>query len=645
MKKNKFYVTTPIYYVTAAPHLGSLYSTLLADVAARYHCMMGEDVFFLTGTDEHGQKIVEAAKKANKQPQEFVDGFINSYTSIWKLYNIDYSKFIRTTDHYHQHAVQTWISRLIKQGDIYKDNYTGWYCTPCETFVTQKDQKNGDKEITCPSCLRPTNEISEECYFFKLSAYQDRLLDFFQNHPDFIAPKERLHEVISFIKDGLKDLSISRSTISWGIPFPGDSKHVTYVWADALNNYITAIGYGTPEGEKDLHFWWPADLQVLGKDIVRFHAIYWPAFLMASGLAMPKKLLVHGWIKMGDQKMSKSLGNAIDPKTLAEQYGVDEIRYYLTRKMAITQDSQFSIADIEQSINSELADDLGNLLNRCSTLAEKYNYTSIQECPAWSPESKKLQEQCKQMIKECLDMIEQGFFYRAVNHVWEYINHVNAYFHAHEPWKQAINNQAKIQEVIAATVYSLRAIGIMLWPVMPQKMELMLDSVGYKLPISTSIIHASHLATSPIPNIADASWNDQLIIKKIDTLFKKQEKPMEEKAAPVALPSEIKNDFISIEDFAKVELRVGTIFQCEMVEKSDKLLKLQVDFGDFGKRQIFSGLKKYFTPEDLIGKQGIFVVNFKPRNIMGMSSEGMMLTAQDAVLNPSKPVPNGTQIQ
>ena len=403
MSKNKFYVTTPIYYVNAAPHLGSLYSTLLADVAARYHRLMGKKVFFLTGTDEHGQKIAESAKKVAKNPKEFVDQFIPVYENMWKMYNIEYTKFIRTTDSYHVQSVQAWLSKLIEQGDIYKGVYTGWYCTPCETFVTEKDQVADAKEVTCPTCLRPCNEISEECYYFKLSAYQDRLLEFLQNNPDFITPKERANEVISFVKEGLKDLSISRTTVSWGIPFPGDSKHVTYVWADALNNYITAVGYGTDE--QQLHQWWPADLQILGKDILRFHAIYWPAFLMASGLAMPKKLLVHGWIKIGEQKMSKSLGNAVDPKNLADHYGVDQIRYYLTSKMAITQDSQFSVADIEQCINSELADDLGNLLNRCSTLAEKFNYTKIQAPEQWSKQSLELQKESEKMKTDVLFMV------------------------------------------------------------------------------------------------------------------------------------------------------------------------------------------------------------------------------------------------
>ena len=629
MQKNKFYVTTPIYYVTAAPHLGSLYSTILADVAARYHLMQNKTVFFLTGTDEHGQKIAEAANKAHKKPQEFVDSFIPSYKDMWKFYNINYTKFIRTTDAEHEKAVQTWLLKLIEKGDIYKDSYTGWYCTPCETFVTEKDKTVQSNEIVCPSCARATQQMSEECYFFKLSAYADKLLAFYEQNSDFITPKERLNEIISFVKEGLKDLSISRSTISWGIPFPGDTKHVTYVWADALNNYITAIGYGDQNRQKDFNFWWPADLQILGKDIIRFHAIYWPAFLMASNLQMPKKLLVHGWIKIGEHKMSKSRGNAVDPKELATKYGVDEIRYYLTRKMAITQDSQFSIEDIEQSINSELADDLGNLLNRFSTLAEKYNYTEIKTVPTWSKESLKLQEQYQQMMTNCLDMVEQGFFYRAVNHIWEFINHTNAYFHAQEPWKQAKNNPEKFQETIANTAYSLKAIGILLWPVMPQKMEQLLASLNY----------------AKQPSIDEISWNSPIEhIKKIETLFQKQEKLVTEQNNTPIQPTTTPT-YATIEDFAKIDLRAGTILECEAVEGSDKLLKLQVDFGDLGKKQIFSGMKKYLTPSDLIGKQGIFVVNFKPRTMMGMQSEGMMLTSEGTVLTPTKQIPNGSVVR
>ncbi len=647
MSNNKFYVTTPIYYVNAAPHLGSLYSTLLADVAARYHKLMGQKVFFLTGTDEHGQKIAETAKKAGKNPKEFVDQFIPAYENMWKLYNIEYTKFIRTTDTYHVLAVQAWILKLMEQGDIYKGLYTGWYCTPCETFVTEKDQVVDGKEITCPTCLRPCNEISEECYYFKLSAYQDRLLEFLQNNSDFITPKERANEVISFIKDGLKDLSISRTTVTWGIPFPGDSKHVTYVWADALNNYITAIGYGSDE--QKLHQWWPADLQILGKDIVRFHAIYWPAFLMASGLQMPKKLLVHGWIKVGEQKMSKSLGNAIDPKNLADHYGVDQIRYYLTAKMAITQDSQFSLQDIEQCINSELADDLGNLLNRCSTLAEKFNYTKIQSPDEWSKQSHELLVESERMKTEVLQLIEQGFFHRAVQRIWEFIALTNAYFHNHEPWKVVKTNSALFQEIIAATVYSIRLIGVLLWPVMPNKMEQLLASLDFDISKMNE-----HL-------FEQLAWTDEINIKKIETLFAKYEKPMENKndqkltstisssSTPIEDPVTNNSSFISIDDFVKVDMRVGKIIACEIVEKSDKLLKMQVDFGDFGQRQIFAGMRKFYQPEGLLGKLGVFVVNFKPRMIMGMESQGMMLSAfsdQEAfILQPEKEIILGSKIK
>jgi len=639
MKKNSFYVTTPIYYVTAAPHLGSLYSTLLADVAARYHSLLGKDVFFLTGTDEHGQKVAEAAKKVGKQPKEFVDSFISAYVDTWKLYNINYTKFIRTTDDYHVHAVQSWISKLMQQGDIYKGEYVGWYCTPCETYVTDKESATDATEVTCPACLRPTNKLSEECYFFKLSAYQDRLLELYEKHPNLIVPKERLHEVISFVKEGLKDLSISRSTVTWGIPFPGDSKHVTYVWADALNNYITAIGYGSKGKEAELAHWWPADMQILGKDIVRFHAVFWPAFLIATGLQMPHMLLVHGWIKMGDQKMSKSLGNAIDPVSLATQYGVDQIRYYLTRKMAITQDSQFSLDDIEQSINSELANDLGNLLNRCLVLAHKYGYHTIEKPEKLTDKALILEQQCATMMHEVMQLVEQGFFYRAVSRVWEYVNQVNAYVQATEPWKLASSDKKAFQESIAATAYSLRAIGIALWPVMPTKMEQLLGCLGYAIqPSLDHNIIVSH-----------GSWSGTLELKLSDTLFAKHEKKVESKAVEEQKPVQQQPTNITIDDFIKVDLRVGLIEQAEPVEKSDKLMKLQVDFGLLGKRQILSGVQKYLSASDLIGKKVAFIVNLAPRMMMGMPSEGMMLAAESegklSILELEQDIVPGTKIK
>lgn len=666
-KHNKFYVTTPIYYVTARPHLGSLYSTLLADVAARYHKVAGQEVFFLTGTDEHGQKVAQAAEKAGMKPKEFTDSFIDDYTSVWKKYEIAYDYFIRTTDKQHITGVQTWLQRLIAQGDIYKGSYKGWYCTPCESFVTEKDSQETEvgKALTCPDCSRLTGEVFEECYFFKLSAYQDRLLAFYEENPNFITPKERMAEIVNFVKGGLKDLSISRTTVSWGIPFPDDNLHVTYVWADALNNYITAIGYGDDSRAQELAKWWPADLQIMGKDIVRFHAIYWPAFLMASGLAMPKKLLVHGWIKVGDQKMSKSLGNAIDPMQLAQDYGVDEMRYYLTRKMAITQDSEFKFEDISQSINAELANAFGNLLNRMATLVVKNEATHLNAPLQWSDSSLELQKQCQIICDDVWSLVDQGMLYRAVARIWDYINLVNAYFHEHEPWKVIKHDREKFLEIMSATVHSLQIIGILLWPVMPAKMELMLNSLG--CPFDTSINYKESMKTM--------SWKNSFIIQQIATLFAKSEikkddiEEVAQPAQPQAKPAQqnviktqeavqpaAKTDVvvnttenIGIEDFIKLDLRIGTILECEIVTGSDKLLKSQVDFGPLGMRQVLSGIRKHYSPEDMKGKQGLFVVNLKPRKMMGFDSHGMMLFALDElsglkIVGPVEQVAPGTKV-
>jgi methionyl-tRNA synthetase len=636
----KFYVTTPIYYVTAGPHLGNFYSTLLADVAGRYHKLAGQEVFFLTGTDEHGQKVAQAAQNAGMQPKEFTDSFIASFKAMWLKYEIAYDYFIRTTDADHVKAVQVWLQNLIDQGDIYKGSYQGWYCTPCESFVTEKDSVPVDagQALICPDCHRATGEVFESCYFFKLSAYQDRLLEFYENNPHFITPKERMAEVVNFVKSGLKDLSISRTTISWGIPFPGDDAHVTYVWADALNNYITAVGYGNDARADELAKWWPADLQIMGKDIVRFHAIYWPAFLMASKLAMPKKLLVHGWIKVADQKMSKSLGNAIDPMQLAADYGVDEIRYYLTRKMAITQDSQFAIEDIEQSINSELANAFGNLLNRMATLAVKNQAEHLDAPAVWSASSQELQKQCQLLVDEVWQLVEDGMFYRAVARIWDYINLVNAYFHEHEPWKMVKHDREQFLQVMSAAAHSLQVIGVLLWPVMPKKMEIMLASLG--CPFDTNKNYMKEFTTM--------SWKNSFVIQQIATLFTKSEikkseiiidaTPSEKiEVKPLAVKEVVgqsvvqdeSKEFISIEDFAKLDLRIGTIVQCEIVTGSDKLVKSQVDFGDLGMRQVLSGIRKAYSPEDLVGKQALFVVNLKPRKMMGHDSQGMMLLALD----------------
>lgn len=627
-KKNKFYVTTPIYYVNAKPHLGSLYSTLLADVAARWNQIQGKETFMLTGTDEHGQKVAEAAEKAGKKPQAFVDGLIDSFKSLWPEYHIEYNHFIRTTDAYHVKAVQDWIKKLKEKGDIYKDSYEGWYDTSSEAFLTEKDlefKKEGQPPISLLSG-KPARKVSEECYFFKLSAYQDKLLEFYKNNPDFITPAERLNEVISFVEGGLKDLSISRKTITWGIPFPGDDQHVTYVWADALNNYITAIGYGDKNREQEFKKWWPADLHILGKDIVRFHAIYWPAFLMASDLPLPKKMLVHGWIKVDGEKMSKSIGNVVDPHKLGKEYGIEPVRYYLTRYMATTQDSTFSTHDLEQKINSDLANDLGNLLNRMLTLAIKNNLSIVPKQNNWGPEEQELHKKFTAMVDEFEKEMEGYFFHRAYASLWKFINAVNSYFHAQEPWKRAKSDSERFSRVISATCHSLYGIAAMLWPIMPHSMDTFFGALGLQFAQRHDYLS----------EFKAGSWDKAFVLTQTEPIFKKhtivKDQPMEtpvEKALEKK-QEEKKDSIITFDDFVALEMRVGQITQVEVVEGSEKLLQFSVDFGEYGQRTICAGLKKHYRPEDVVNKKAVFVFNLKPRKIMGISSQGMTLTAEDS---------------
>jgi methionyl-tRNA synthetase len=690
MAREKYYITTPIYYVTAKPHLGSLYATLLADVLARWEKLQGKQVKFVTGTDEHGQKVAQAAQAAGKEPQDFVDSFIPAYKQAWHAYSIDYDRFIRTTEKSHIFGAQEFIKRLQANNAIYTAQYEGWYCTPCETFVTEKAIPGNGVIPPCPTCDRETQFLSEQTYFFRLSAYQDKLLKFFKENPDFIVPKERANEVISFVEGGLKDLSISRSTVKWGVPFPAlekspgqkgdlEKNHTVYVWVEALCNYLTAVGY--PQDPEQFAQWWPADLQVLGKDIVRFHAVYWPAFLMAAELPLPKRLLVHGWIKVDKYKMSKSRGNVIDPLALHAVYGSDPVRYYLMRYMAVNQDGEFTIPDLEQRITSELANDLGNLLQRMVTLALKNAQAGVQTnsalsalelestipAPAlWSDKSMELRSELWDMVVAVQDYMNECQFHLAYARVWQAINKVNAYFHEQEPWKVAQKDPEKFKEVMSATAHSLRTIATILWPVMPNKMEQLLDSLGCKLSFEHNMVQI----------VSQDAWQCPFTLKKIPALFEKIEikKEEPEQSGPADSSSgahksgenkveknntqnnsdnmsnaNITNN-IDIEDFIKVELIVGTIITCEPVSGSDKLHKMQVDFGDKGTRQILSGVQKYYAPADLIGKQVVFVFNLKPRKMAGLESQGMMLTAQDeqgnpGLVTPAVPVANGTRLK
>ncbi len=645
MSIKKFYVTTPIYYVTAKPHLGSLYSTVLADVSARFYQLRGAQTCLATGTDEHGQKVAQAADLVGMQPQAFVDQFIEQYQQTWKNYHIQYDRFVRTTDVSHVQAVQKWLQNLIDQGDIYKATYQGWYCTPCETFVTEKDQIVGQDQINCPTCQRATSLVSEEAYFFKLSTYQDRLLAFFEAHPNFILPRERQAEVINFVQSGLKDLCISRSTISWGIPFPGDDKHVTYVWADALNNYITAVGYGDELRSAEFAQWWPADLQVMGKDIVRFHAIYWPAFLMASGLPLPKHLLVHGWIKVGDQKMSKSLGNVVDPQQLLQDYGAEPVRYYLVSQIAVTHDSNFSINALRECISADLANNLGNLLSRSVSLSLKNGLVSPVQPDQLILASQQLLDLISTTTQAVIELMESCSYHLAVAEINKLLSRTNAYFHEQEPWKIVKVEPALFNEVIWVTMTVLEASSYLLQPILPEKMIELRARIGGKIPTTGDVLGGFLNGFYSFPS---SQTPEKFKLQAGEALFMKYDK-LPEEVAPAEVVLE-ETSWIEIDQFAQVELLVGTIETCEPVAKSDKLLRMEVDFGLRGRNQVLSGVQKFFAPEQLIGQQGVFVFNLKPRKMMGLESQGMMLTVDDGQdglkrVTVSGLVPNGTKLR
>lgn len=639
------YITTPIYYVNSKPHIGTLYSTLLADVTARWNRLLGKEVFFLTGTDEHGHKIEERAEQLNQDPKTFVDSMIPAFKEMWKRYELDYTHFIRTTDPKHIHAVEYWITSLLNKSDIYKSTYSGWYCVPCETFVTEVHEH----DALCPNCSRPLKFIEEENYFFRLSAYQDALLDFYKKNPDFISPKERMNEVLSFVKSGLKDLSISRKGLKWGIPFPGDPSQSVYVWADALNNYISAVGYGSDlQIDRDTFYkWWPASVHIMAKDIVRFHAVYWPAFLMAAGLALPKKLLVHGYILSGNQKMSKSLGNVIDPQILADTYGVEQVRFYLMRSISPHNDSTFDYDELEAHINADLANNLGNLAQRMIVLALNNGVTTSIAPEALEPKSQQMHIRAIEAMRDYFDHMNEYNYHKALTAVFRMLSEINAFFNDQKPWELAKNNKAMFEEVISVTAHGLYMAALFLSPFMPSKMNELLSLLGQSFIDGADYEQELQM------------WNKSFTFKKPEhPLFSKIEKTknnesetMSEKAVEPTMkePSTISVPEIAIDDIAKVHIVVGTILSCEEVAGSDKLYKLQIDCGSYGKRFILSGIKKLFTPEQLIGKQGMVAANLKPRKMMGFESHGMLMICKNeqgraALVSPSVNVENGTRL-
>jgi methionyl-tRNA synthetase len=647
MNKNKnFYITTPIYYPNAKAHIGTLYSTIIADVFSRIAKLNGLNSIFLTGLDEHGQKVFESAQNNNKDPQKHVDEMTENFKNTFKLWDIDYTIFMRTTNEFHKKAVQKWIQNLIEKDLIYKANYEGWYSKSEESFILEKEIKKWDenKKPLCPFSEKPLEFISQEAYYFRLSEFQEKLLEFYSKNPKWIIPHERQEEVISFVKNGLKDLCISRlkKDLSWGIEFPGDKNHIVYVWADALNNYITSIGYLQDEKKNEFEEIWPANFHVMGKDILRFHAIYWPAFLMASDLELPKHLIIHGWILYNKQKMSKSQGNTIDPEYLLERYGKDKCRYFFVRHFPITQDGHFCYEDFEEKTNAELSDSLGNLVQRILSLIKKKNIEIIKSPEKFEDEEKSLYKKSIETIDEFINQFNLGMIHKSYSSLWHFIDNVNSYIHKKEPWKK----NAKDFEIIASAIlHSIKQIAVLSWPIIPETSIKILNYIGIK---------KLDFTYSNIENIKK-SWEENFkIYENFSPIFEKvlEEKNTElqnkkENEMETLNKEEIKNNKINFDYFKKVVLMVGEIKEVHEIEKSDKLYRLLVDFGEEKLRTICSGIKNFYKKEDLLGIKAVFVENLEPRKMLGFDSEGMILTTKNdsgipIIVQVSKEIEAGT---
>jgi len=651
-----FYITTPIYYVNARPHIGHAYTTLACDTIARRQRLLGADVFFLTGTDEHGQKIERAAEAAGKTPQQYADEISGEFRNLWKRMGISNDDFIRTTEERHKKRVQELFRQLRDRGFIYKGTYTGQYCVSDELYVD--GAQPGDP---CPTCGRITETVHEENYFFKLSAFQDKLLELYKN-PDFIRPEARRNEVAAFVRSGLRDQSISRSTFSWGIPVPDDPKHVIYVWFDALANYITAIGYGSKHAGAQDAFknFWPADVQMIGKEIVRFHCVYWPAFLMAAGLELPKAIVAHGWLLFEESKMSKSRGNIVRTETILDVLGADALRYFLLREVVFGQDGSFSFDALVQRYNSDLANGLGNLASRTLTMINRYFKGEVPypSQATRTPAEDAIAETARKTIREFGVQFDQFQFSRALETAWGLIAAVDKYIVENEPWtlgeKQDDESRARLATVLYTSAEALRIATALAYPVMPDATAKIWAQIGLgdikklaladltwgQLPLGTKLgdVH-------PVFPRADKSAIERMQqMEEQQRVPAAEEKPVTEvklvaeMPAPVASPSapatSAVSDKITIDDFAKIELRVGIVKVAERVPKADKLLRLEIDIGT-EVRQVLAGIAEAYAPETLVGRKVVIVANLAPRKLRGLESNGMIVAAS---LEGGKPV-------
>lgn len=643
----KYYITTPIYYPSGNLHIGHAYTTVVADALARYHRQQGEDVYFLTGTDEHGQKIQRRAEAAGVTPQEFVDQIVQNIRELWRILKITNDDFIRTTEPRHMRRVQQIFQRLYEQGDIYKSEYEGLYCTPCEAFWLERQLVEGK----CPDCGREVEKVREESYFFRLSKYADRLMAHIEAHPEFIQPVSRKHEMVNnFLRPGLDDLCISRTTFSWGIPVPFDPKHVIYVWLDALTNYITALGYPDEEDSNGLFTrFWPAELHLVGKEIVRFHTIIWPIILMALDLPLPKQVFGHGWLVLDGGKMSKSKGNVVDPVVLVDKYGLDAIRYYLLREVPFGSDGVYSEEALVLRVNTDLANDLGNLLHRTLAMVEKFAGGMVPSPGQYEPLDQELISEAERVVQAVQEHMEKLQVSDALAAIFQLIGRANKYIDEAAPW--GLNKQGKRERlgtVLYSMVEAIRVSAVLLKPFLvetPAKIFAQLGLAGD--PGKSGLEEGCRWGLFPAgtkvqkgePIFPRIEWEEP---KAAPTPTKAEPKPAKEKKAEQEVPQ------ITIDQFAQIDLRVVKVLSAERIEGTDKLLRLMVKMGS-EERQIVAGIARYYQPEELIGKEIVVVANLKPVKLRGCLSQGMVLAAssgeQLALVVPEKPVGDGAEIR